>query len=128
MRHERVRRTRHLRKHALDLVAAAARQQRDEPFARIEAMARERPFAARGRTHRIEQRMTDEHDLRIVPVDRRLERKQHGEAVDAAQDLPDAPTTPRPDLGAHVVEDRYPASLGDRGERQVEFREVDQHE
>src|SRR6185295_13826741 len=55
-------------------------------------------------------------------------RKQHGEAVDTAQDLPHAPTTPRPDLRAHVVEDRYPASLGDPGERQVEFREVDQHE
>ena len=115
------------REQELHLFGTAAGEQRHQALGRVETVRRQGGTRLAGRPHTIEQGMPDEVRAHALGrVERRLERKDHRQPVDAAGDLADATPTPRPDLRADVVEHGDTVPVRDPRQRQVELGEVDQ--
>ena len=76
----------------------------------------------------VDQRMPDERRAHAgLAQERLLEREDHGDLIGAARELAHPARAPGPDLRRDEVQHRNPAPLGDRRERQVQVRRVDEH-
>src|SRR5271165_4122797 len=62
-----------------------------------------------------------------LAVERLLKREDHEHPADVLPHPFDAPLLPRPELRAHVVNDRHAALVQLTGKAQIEVREVDEH-
>ena len=120
---------REIRQDGVQLVPAAARQQRDDGAARIESNAGEELFARRRRGRDVEQRMPDPlHRNAGILVDLFFERKNHQDPIDEPLHGLHASRAPRPELRADVVHDGD-AELPERAaESEVEVGKVDRDE
>ncbi len=110
----------HRRQIQLDLLAAAAGQQRDLPRIPLH------PDAAGVRP--IGQRMPDELHLDPVPpVELALKRKDDQHLAHVALHQLDASFAPGPELRADVVNHRNTAAMQLPRQAEIELREIDQH-
>jgi hypothetical protein len=114
------------------LGSAASRQERDHPLGRIHPETGANAIAI-GPRHSLvdvfDEGMSDELDIDSAPfVDRRFEGEDRGNAIDAGGQLPNPTSSPRPDLGSHVVEHRNPSAPRTPREWKIEAGRVDEHD
>ena len=114
------------RKDGADLVRPAARQQRHDRPARLQADAAKERLAPFGRPRELHERVADEGGGGPRrAVDLRLEGEDHEDAVRDRPERAHAPASPRPELRRDVVDERDALAAQGGREPEVEIREVD---
>jgi hypothetical protein len=110
-----------------DLLAAAARQQRDHRARRVQAVGSEEFRAVMPHGHQVHERMPDESDRHArLLVEAGLEREDDDHVRDVGSNRPEASPAPGPDLRRDVVDDGDPPGVQCPCEPQIEIGVVHQ--